>query len=379
VITDYRVMASDKVRVEVFRRGIEAVVKPGDVVVDIGCGLGTYAVFACRAGARKVYAVERSDVIIAARQVAKASGCGGRIEFVHGDALSVELPEKADLAITEDFSVVFADPDTERLVSSVRRRLLRKNGRFVPESAAVCAAPVTCRNVYEKLDRLGASADKVCGVDFSATREMAMNSIARAWFRPSQLMGAPKRVHGVEFAAGTPFEFDATLRFRAPKTALVHGVAVWFDALLAPRIRLSNAPGAPRTLWGQGFLPLTRPMRAKKGAAVAVALAARRSRDRDRLWWQWEVTAGGVRADGTTFRSFPMSATSLEAGSRSHRPGLSRDGEITECALRMLGSGCTILEVARGLRRQFPGTFGSVREALSRAGEAGRKFGNLKL
>lgn len=379
MITDYRVMAGDKVRVEAFRRGIEAAVKPGDVVVDIGCGLGTYAIFACRAGARKVYAIERNDVIIAAREIAKTSGCADRIEFIHGDALSVELPEKADVAITEDFTVVFVDPDTERLVSSIRRRLLRKVGRFVPGSAVICAAPITCRKVYDKLDRLSASEDKVYGVDFSVTREMAMNSIARAWFRPSQLMGAPRRVHRVEFAAGTPFEFDTTLRFRASKTALVHGVAVWFDALLAPRVRLSNAPGAPKTLWGQGLLPLTNPVRAKKGAVVTVALAARRSRDRDRLWWQWEVTGGGVRADGTTFRSFPMSVASLEAGSRSYRPGLSRDGEITECALRMLKSRCTILEVARGLRRRFPRSFGSLREALSRAGEVGRKFGNLKL
>ena len=125
MINRYRGMASDTVRVGAFRRAIESVVRPGDVVVDVGCGLGTYAVFAARAGARKVYAIEREHIVITARQIARDNGCADRIEFICADALDVKLPERADVAIFEDFSATFVEPDTERLIRAVQRRMLK--------------------------------------------------------------------------------------------------------------------------------------------------------------------------------------------------------------------------------------------------------------
>jgi len=375
MINHYRSMAADAPRIEAFRRAIHAVVKPGDVVADIGSGLGTYAIFACRAGARKVYAIEREDIVLTARQIARDNGCADRIVFLRGDALAVRLPEKADVLITEDFSTTFVERDTQRLIDHARRRFLKPHGRLIPSSATLHAAPVHCPRLYARIDRWAESDQVAYGVDFSATRGLAMSSIHKAELRPAHLLGVPKRVHRVDLRRGTPFAFEAGARFRARKGAPVHGVAVWFELALAPRLRLTNAPGAPATLWGQGFLPLAQPVRAKKGAAITVDLAARLGRDSGRVWWQWEVMAAGARVDGTTFRSFPTSLADLEAGARGHRPGLSEDGEIAECILRMLKAGCKITQVARRLRRRFPGRFRRLGDALARAGEAARRFG----
>jgi len=374
MIIGYRDMAGDAVRVDAFRRGIEAVVKPGDVVVDAGCGLGTYAIFACRAGARKVYAIERTDIILTAKQIAEDNGCAGRIEFVRGDALAVELPEKGDVVITEDFSATFIEGDTERLTARLRR-LLKSGGKFVPSSVSVYAAPVSCPRAYAEIDQWARSNGVAYGIDLSATREMAMNWIHRANFRPRQLAGAPKRVRRVVLAGGTPYAFDTTFRCRALKTAAVHGVGVWFEAQLAPRVRLSNAPGAPQTLWGQGLLPLAGPVRARKGELITVDLATRTSRDSGRVWWQWAVGTRSGRADGTTFRSFPASFAEFAAGSREHRPGLSIEGEITACTLRSLKRGSRIIGAARELFRRFPARFGGLQDALLRAGADARKYG----
>ena len=374
MIIDYRDMAGDAVRVDAFRRGIEAVVRPGDVVVDAGCGLGTYAIFACRAGARKVYAIERTDIILAAKQIARDNGCGDRIEFVRGDALAVELPEKANVVITEDFSATFLDADTERLTAKFRR-LLKSGGKFVPSSVSVYAAPVSCPRMYAEIDQWARSSGVAYGIDFSATREMVMNWIHRANFRPRQLAGAPKRVHRVVLAKGTRHAFDTTFRCRALKSAAVHGVGVWFEAQLAPRVRLSNAPGAPQTLWGQGLLPLAGPVRARKGELITVDLATRTSRDSGRIWWQWAAGTRSGGADGTTFRSFPASLADLAAGSREHRPGLSIEGEVTACTLRSLKRGSRIIDAARELARRFPARFGSLQDALLRAGADARQYG----
>jgi len=379
MIIHYRDMAGDAVRVDAFRRGIEAAVRPGDVAIDLGCGLGTYALFACRAGARKVYAIEREPVILAARQIAKKNGYADRIVFVRADARTVELPEKADVLVTEDFSATFIEAETADLIAGARRRLLKPSGTMVPASVEVFGAPAHCPGLYARMDRWAASEEVAYGIDFSPTRDMAMNCIHQANFRLSHLLGPPKRLHRVDLGAPTPFPFDTVLRVRARKNGTVHGLAVWFEAQLAPRVRLSNAPGQPPTLWGQGLLPLARPIRVRKHAMITVDVAVRFSRDSDRAWWQWEVSAGGERADGTTFRSFPTSQGDLEAGSRRHRPGLSPEGEITVCVLRMLKTGCTILEVARRLRRRFPRRFGALRDALNRAAADARRFGRPAL
>ncbi|MFW6107559.1 MAG: methyltransferase domain-containing protein [bacterium] len=374
MITHYRDMAADESRINAFRRAIEAVVKPGDVVADLGCGLGTYAIFACRAGAGRVYAVEREDIILIAKQIAEENGCADRIEFIRADAVSAAVPEPADVLITEALAVTFVDPDTERLLAHARRGLLKTSGRLIPASVSIRAAPVSCPQLYGRIDPW-ADDGTAYGIDFSAAREPVMNTVHKVGLRASHLVGKPKELHRVDLAAGGEFVFDVAVRWRAQRTATVHGLAVWFDAQLAPRVRLCNAPGAPPTLWGQGFLPLAAPLAAKKNGIIAGDAAARIGPGGERAWWQWEVSAGGRSSDGTTFRSFPTSLADLAAGSKEARPGLSMEGRITACILRSLESGCTIADAAGRLRREFPDRFPTVRSALARAGAEARRLG----
>lgn len=74
----------------------------GKVVVDVGAGTGILSLFACQAGAKKVYAIEASDMAAYAKQLAEGNPMlGQRVEIIHGKIEDVDLPEKADILISE--------------------------------------------------------------------------------------------------------------------------------------------------------------------------------------------------------------------------------------------------------------------------------------
>ncbi len=128
----YVSMLGDRRRIEGFQQGLASAVHPGDNVLDVGTGLGTYAFFAAQAGAGHVWAVDRDPVIHAAAMVCKANGFDDRITFLRGEISEVELPEPADLVVFEDFPIRLFDDRTWCLVRDVLGKHLRPGGRVFP-------------------------------------------------------------------------------------------------------------------------------------------------------------------------------------------------------------------------------------------------------
>ncbi len=61
----YHQMLADPVRMDGFREAIFATVKPEDIVVDLGSGTSILSFWALQAGAKKVYAIEKTEAIAA--------------------------------------------------------------------------------------------------------------------------------------------------------------------------------------------------------------------------------------------------------------------------------------------------------------------------
>ena len=51
ILDEHRQYLSDETRLGLFRKAIHKVVRPGDVVVDLGCGTGILGMLAWQAGA----------------------------------------------------------------------------------------------------------------------------------------------------------------------------------------------------------------------------------------------------------------------------------------------------------------------------------------
>ena len=86
-------MLKDEVRTRAYMNAIERNTHlfKDKIVLDVGCGTGILSLFSARAGARKVYAVDMSDIAQQARQIVEDNGFSDRITVIQGNGFSERL------------------------------------------------------------------------------------------------------------------------------------------------------------------------------------------------------------------------------------------------------------------------------------------------
>ena len=140
----YQDMLSDERRMVRYREAIEAVVQPGDVVVDLGTGLGVLAIMAARAGAEHVYAVDvRPHVMPFAERIIAANGLSERISLISSDAMDLELSQQVDVIVNELIGDFGTDENIYECVRSVADRYLKSGGRILPSRLSTHIVGVT--------------------------------------------------------------------------------------------------------------------------------------------------------------------------------------------------------------------------------------------
>ena len=104
--------------------------RPGDVVLNLGAGPGLLGYFALQAGAARVYAIEQSNIIHDAQEVAEANGWGDRIIFLCDNSLQVVLPERVDVIVS--FGCLGLDENILRFPSMPRHASSRNTAGSFP-------------------------------------------------------------------------------------------------------------------------------------------------------------------------------------------------------------------------------------------------------
>ena len=104
-------MLNDRQRTSRYLAAIREVVRPGDVVVDIGTGTGILEAAAAAAGARHVYAIEATGVGSIAQAVFHDNRLADRTTIMRGWSTQLTLPERAEVLISE---IIGNEPLSER-------------------------------------------------------------------------------------------------------------------------------------------------------------------------------------------------------------------------------------------------------------------------
>jgi len=264
-LAEHEEMLSDSVRVDAYHRGIQRNVQAGDVVLDLGTGTGLLAFMASRAGAKKVYAVEHSDFIQVAREIAQQNGFTN-IEFVQSNSREFAPPEPIDVVIHEQMGDELFNENMLQNVLDLRERVLRPGGRILPATFRLFAEPVSF-NEPMRIRRFW-NIDLPDGIDLSGTEDSPVagrfdsGRNEQFWTRPGSVastIGEPRPI--LEFDLHTlpsidSLDTDHLIERTASTDTIVDGCCIWFDAVFDDATTLSTSPLAPLTSWGNRIFRL---------------------------------------------------------------------------------------------------------------------------
>jgi predicted RNA methylase len=297
VLDYHRELLADEARTNAFRDAIGRTVKPGDVVIDLGCGSGILSFFACQAGAARVYAIDQTEAAEVARYLARQLGFADRITVLRKPSREVELPEQAQVLISETLGVFGLDEGIASSVIDARQRMLRADARILPSHVGLSIMPVELDYDYDR--RVASWSEPQYGFDLSPMRVFASNNLFFAHIRSNAYIADPVEAFTAALHTIEGTEFTGTATFTAARDAQLHGFGAFFTATLAPGIRLTNR-GARSTSWSQGFLPLEEPIAIRAGDSIEAEVQTDDGRS-----WRWRGTAAGVSFDQTTWLAVP--------------------------------------------------------------------------
>ena len=345
----YSGLLADGERISAFKAAIEATVRPGQVVLDLGTGLGTYAMLAARAGAR-VIAVDRDPIIDLARELAAENGLLDRIEFVRGRSTEVEPPVRADVFIFEDFPTNLVYGEVVATIRDARERWLAPGATAIPGAVRLLVAPISNPAVYEGL----APAGRSYGLDFERLRLRILNDTHQVSVTGDSLLANSTTALEYDLTSGEALSLDFEGEWTAERDGDLHGLITWIDLDLGAGGVFSNAPSPRATVWGQVLLPVSRPMPVSMGERIVAHIATLGPSRWEPNWWTWKVSAGGDTQTMNTFRALPLSARSLKRVAPNFRPMPTPGGQLRKALYELIDGRRTVSEIAGRLTKEFP-------------------------
>lgn len=377
---DHGLMLGDRVRVRAYDQALEQAVRPGSVVLDVGTGVGIMALLACRYGARRVYAVEPSDLIQLGRDLAVANGYADRIEFIQALSTQVTLPERVQVIVSDLRGVLPLFPSALPSIIDARTRFLAPQGWLIPRKDTLWAGVVEATKLFRNF--AAPWNDDCYGLDLKVASRMATNNWRKAYVKPEQLLVAPQCWFELDYATmTTPPEVRGELSWSTARPGTGHGLILWFDSNLAPGVELSNAPSTSGLIYGQGFFPWPEPVELDKGDVVSVGLSAHLV-GADYLWrWDTRIWTHGQPASlkanfkQSDFFGFPLSPSKLKQMRGNNKPTLNEDGQIDRLILELIDGERSLEEIALQVAAAFPRHFANGPKALSRVADLTLKYG----
>lgn len=316
MIKNFRGLLDDKIRIMAFKTALEECVNEETTVLEIGAALGTYSFFAAQAGAKAVYAVEMDDVFHVGKEIARRNQLQDKINFIKGKSTEIELPEKADYIILEDYAPIFLYEGLEKTITDARKRFLKPGGAFIPGHIILNTAPVEAVSLYNEINLWQKEKDFLYGINWEYTTELAFNRPYYSELHQLKPLTEASHIKTINLAQDENFPFSHKAELVVTKDGTLHGLAGWWDTWFTPNIYFSNSPTASANTWGQMFFPFEYPIQVKVGDTVKIQLHVLESVLSKSIDFKWRVEHSSSIQEQNSFKGRFLPQTSRELVNR---------------------------------------------------------------
>jgi len=156
----------------------------------LGSGTGFMGLIACRAGARRVYAIEAAYIIQMAKELAAANGYADRVEFIQALSTQVTLPEPVNVIVSDLHGALpFFETGIQAIIDA-RRRFLSPGGTLIPRREILWGAVAEALDLYQEF--VAPWKDNPYGLNLAPALQLTTHFWERAQINPTQLLVAPE-------------------------------------------------------------------------------------------------------------------------------------------------------------------------------------------
>jgi amino acid adenylation domain-containing protein len=223
----YHAMTSDERRNDAYRAAIAGLVK-GRVVMEVGTGPeALLARFCAAAGARRVYAVEmlQASWAKACARVAEL-GLDDRIFVLHGDATKIDLPEPAQVCISEIVGSIGGSEGAAVVLNGVQRSL-SLDAKMIPRRSTTLYAPVEIPEALLRQPGFGALPARYVGKIFDQIGYPFDIRLCVKGLDRSHLLAAPRVFENLDFTGPVAAEEKHATQFHIERAGTLSGFLVW--------------------------------------------------------------------------------------------------------------------------------------------------------
>ncbi|OHS99952.1 protein arginine N-methyltransferase [Tritrichomonas foetus] len=279
-------LLKDRTRTEAFKN---AILQNPDLfrckaVLDAGTGTGIFAMWAAQAGARVVYAVEKSSMADFAKKIIELNGFSSTVHVIHGALEEVELPEKVDVIICDYMGCCLLFDCMIPSFIAARDRFLKEGGVVFPSHSQLFVTGI--EDFEYRSEKIGFW-DNVYGFKYHTLQKVAL---VEPLVETCPIDGIlSKEVVFKKFDMKTittdDLVFTAPFELQPNQDNTLHAFVFWFDATFeGPQksVKFTTSPYMKTTFYYQTVFYLNDPINVKRGVPVKGAISMKPNKDNER-------------------------------------------------------------------------------------------------
>ncbi|KAI9350947.1 S-adenosyl-L-methionine-dependent methyltransferase [Obelidium mucronatum] len=258
------------------------------IVLDVGCGTGILSMFAAKSGAKHVYAVDNSTIILRAKEIVKQNGLDSKITFIRGEVENISLPvDTVDVIVSEWMGYFLLFEGMFDSVITARDRWLAPGGVMAPSHADILIAGLEDEDwINDKFHFW----NDVYGFDYTSMKGTFLEDGQVDFANPKSIITEPVILKKLVLDTVTPPELDFVTPFslKFTKASRLHGLCGWFDIRFefpdktATPVHFSTSAAATPTHWKQTTFVLDEPVDVVAGSVFEGTFDCRKSKENAR-------------------------------------------------------------------------------------------------